>query len=69
MTTSDITLPTSASIETGGIYGMAINETQVFTVIADYSALSDLKVYDLSSKTLTHTLKVAIGASKIYFNE
>ena len=62
-------LPSTKFIETGYIYGMSLNNSQLFTVIASYTALSDLHVYSLSSKSMTKTLKVGLGASKIYFND
>lgn len=67
--TSDTSLPTTAHIDTGSIYGMAIHNSQLYTVVANFSALSELKVYNISSKSLIHTTEVAIGASKIYFND
>ena len=66
--TSATSLPTEAYSETGAISGMAINDVNLFTVAASYTALSDLNVYQLSDKTLVNTFKVGIGASKIYFN-
>lgn len=67
--TSATALPTTSYIETGSINGMAFNDTNFFTVVANYTALSELNVYPLTSKELSNTLKVSIGASKIYFNE
>jgi hypothetical protein len=66
--TSATSLPTEAFAETGAISGMAINDINLFTVTASYTALSDLNVYQLSDKTMVKTFKVGIGASKIYFN-
>lgn len=68
-TTSTATeLPTSATIETGAIYGMEVRNNQFFTVNSSFSKLSELSVYDLTSKEKTNTFNVALGASKIYFN-
>ena len=64
----ETSLPTEAYAETGAISGMAINDINLFTVAASYTALSDLNVYQLSDKTMVNTFKVGIGASKIYFN-
>ena len=67
--TSDTTLPSTAFIETGYINALSIEENQLYAVVASYTALSDLNVYNLTSKEMVTTLKVGIGASKIYFNE
>ncbi len=67
--TSDTSLPTTPLIETGGIYGMAIRDNQLYSIVASFSTLSDLNVYDLSSKSLIETLEVGVAASKIYFND
>jgi YVTN family beta-propeller protein len=61
-------LPESFSIETGSIYGMAIQNNHLFTLKSSFSALSDLYGYNLSSGAEIGTIKVALGASKIYFN-
>lgn len=61
-------LPESSSIETGYIYGMAVKKNRLFTLQSSFTALSELYVYNLSSGTETGNIKVALGASKIYFN-
>lgn len=69
MSVTDTELPTSSFIEAGYINGMSINNNQLYTAVASYTALSDFNVYSLSNKEMITTLKVGIGASKIYFNE
>jgi DNA-binding beta-propeller fold protein YncE len=69
LSTSDTYLPETVYIEAGSITGMSINNSRLYTVVADYTALSDLNVYSVTSKEMISTLKVGLGASKIYFNE
>ena len=62
-------LPSSSYMEVGDINGMSINNSRLYTVVASYTALSDLNVYSVTSNEMISTLKVSLGASKIYFNE
>lgn len=64
----DSALPNTEEIDAGSLYGMAVKNNKLITVNASFSKLSELSVYDLSSKEITNTFNVALGASKIYFN-
>lgn len=63
-------LPTSSiiSLTTGYVYGMAVKNNSLYVTDADFSGLSELLIYDLSTMNQTGTYDVALGASKIYFN-
>ena len=69
MSVTDTELPTSSFIEAGYINEMSISNNQLYAIVASYTSLSDFNVYSLSNKKMITTLKVGIGASKIYFNE
>jgi YVTN family beta-propeller protein len=69
MSVTDTELPTSSFIEAGYINEMSISNNQLYAIVASYTSLSDFNVYSLSNKEMITTLKVGIGASKIYFNE
>ena len=67
---------TSSSLSTealftssGFLYGFNISEdNKLFILNANFSDLSTLNIFDLSTKSLLASKEVAIGASKIYFN-
>lgn len=64
-------LPTSEFLDSAvtTFYGMAVNDGEIFVLdVKDYASESDIKVFDMSSKSNTQTLKGPINASKIYFN-
>lgn len=61
-------LPTSSLLDSGYIYGMAINNNKLFTLNASFSKLSELSVYEISTKEKTNSFNISLGASKIYFN-
>ena len=67
---SSTTLSVSELIDTeaGNLYGIAVNDGNLYTLDASYTAESNLNIYSLTSKTMIHTFKAPIGASKIYFN-
>lgn len=68
---SATTLPTTPIINLGSItaYGMTVKAGKLYiTDVKDYSSLSDLLVYDLSTNSKIHTFEVGLIASKIYFN-
>jgi hypothetical protein len=52
----------------GYFYGLEVRGDALFTLNANFSDVSTLNVYSITSKTITQTKEVAIGASKIYFN-
>lgn len=65
------TLPTSEFLDSAvtTFYGMAVNEGEVFVLdVKDYASESDVKVFDMTTKSNTQTVKGPINASKIYFN-
>jgi hypothetical protein len=68
MDASATTLPESSFLESGYIYNFNIKNNQLFTLSASFTKLSELSVYDLSTKEETNSFNVALGASKIYFN-
>ena len=65
---ADTSLPESSTIETGYIYGMSVKNNRLFTLQSSFTALSELHAYNLNSGAETGNIKVALGASKIYFN-
>ena len=70
MNVSATELPTTPIITTTGYtYGLEVRGNQLFSIDANFSGLSELSVYDLGTKTKTDSFEVALGASKIYFNE
>ncbi|MDN3493016.1 YncE family protein [Winogradskyella bathintestinalis] len=64
-------LPTSPlfDITTGYAYGLSVRDNQLFVTDGNFTANSTLLIYDISTGTETNSFSVAIGASKIYFNE
>lgn len=63
-------LPTSAFL-TGdevSLYGMEVDDDNIYLLDANFFDLSTLNVYDLNTTEKTQTISVALGASKIYFN-
>ncbi len=50
------------------LYGLALENDTFYTLDANFSDVSALNVFDLSTNTLTTTLEAPLGASKIYFN-
>ncbi len=68
---SATTLPTVELLDSAvtTFYGMAVKSGELFVLDAkDYESESDIKVFDMSSKSNTQTAKGPINASKIYFN-
>lgn len=63
-------LPSSSlfSVEADYAYGMSVKDGNLYLADASFTAQSTLKVYDVSSGTLSESFSVGIGASKIYFN-
>ncbi|RSC92968.1 YncE family protein [Tenacibaculum singaporense] len=63
-------LPASKLFTTdaGYLYGLAVRNSEIFVLDANFSGNSKLDVYELSGKTKKDTKEVALGASKIYFN-
>lgn len=68
MTASDTSLPTTALLETGSIYGMTVKNGQLYTLKRAFENLSQLNVIDINSGQTIHSSAVGLGASKIYFN-
>lgn len=64
---SATTLPTTGGINTGFIYGMEVNNSQLYTVSFEFSSFSTLSVYDIGSGVNTFSSAVGLGASKVYF--
>lgn len=66
----DATSLSTAEILTaeGYLYGIEVEGNSLFTLNANFSDLSTLNVYDITTKAKTQTKSVALGASKIYFN-
>ena len=70
MNVSATELPATSIITTTGYtYELAVKDNQLFSIDAAFTKLSKLSVYDLGTKTKTDDFNVALGASKIYFNE
>lgn len=68
---SSTELSANSFIETDAVtpYGMAVKQDGLFLLdVGDYSGQSTLNVYDLTTQTSNFTSKVAVIASKIYFN-
>ncbi|GAA3598700.1 cell surface protein [Flavivirga amylovorans] len=66
----DATALSSTSIveSQGYLYGLAVKDNRIYLLDASFTDLSELNVYDLSTKNKIDTKAVALGASKIYFN-
>lgn len=56
------------STESGYLYGLAVNDNELFVLDANFKGNSKLYVYDLAAKSKKDTKEVGLGASKIYFN-
>jgi len=70
LNTSDTTLPNESFISTNvSLYGMSTDESYIYITHGDFVSLSNFDIYDISTKEKTTSKKVALGASKIYFNE
>ncbi len=68
ITDSATSLPTE-SIISDSFYGLAVNDNMLYGTKTDFTAgTGDLLIYDLSSKSLTTTKSLKVGAAKIYFN-
>ncbi|MDO9275092.1 MAG: cell surface protein [Lutibacter sp.] len=63
-------LPTSEFVDTsaGYLYGMAVDNENLYILDASFTAESTLNVYNLATKVKSSTVKAPIAASKIYFN-
>ena len=63
-------LPSSPlfSVDAGYVYGLSVKDDNLFLTDASFSAQSTLKVYHVSSGSLSESFSVGVGASKIYFN-
>ncbi|SDW88460.1 hypothetical protein SAMN05444411_102383 [Lutibacter oricola] len=70
MSSSASALPTTEFVDTsaGYLYGIAVNNENLFTLDASFTAQSTMDIYSLSSGTKTTSVAAPIGASKIYFN-
>jgi len=68
---ADTTLPTTEAIDTmaGFAYGMSVSDNMLFVSDASFSGQSQLMVFDMATGSLVNTFEVALGASKIYFNQ
>jgi YVTN family beta-propeller protein len=63
-------LPSTEILDTEAIYlyGIAVEQDNLYALDASFTEQSTLNVFDLSSKVKTTTIKAPLGASKIYFN-
>ncbi|MHB1196684.1 MAG: YncE family protein [Lutibacter sp.] len=70
MAVTSTTLPTSEFIDTaaGYLYGIAVNNENLYVLDASFISESTLDVYNLATKLKSNTAKAPIAASKIYFN-
>lgn len=59
---------TSILTAEGFLYGMEVGNDNIYTLNANFSDVSTLNVYDLTTIEKTQTISVALGASKVYFN-
>lgn len=60
-------LPTAGGINTGFIYGMEVNNGNLYTVSFEFSSFSTLSIFDLENSSKIFSSSVGLGASKIYF--
>ena len=68
MTDSATSLPTE-SIISDSFYGLAVNDNMLYGTKTNFTAgTGDMLIYDLSTKSLTTTKSLKVGAAKIYFN-
>ncbi|MDV7187542.1 cell surface protein [Lutibacter sp. TH_r2] len=70
MSSSDTALPTAEFIDTsaGYLYGMAVNNNNLFILDASFTAQSTMDIYSISSGAKTTSVAAPVAASKIYFN-
>ncbi len=69
MNAGALTLPTTAEFDNVYFYGMAIDNGKLFAADAgNFTSNGFLRVYDLSTKTLTSSKEVGIIPNGIYFN-
>ena len=69
LTDTATSLPTE-SIINDSFYGMAVNNNTLYGVKTDFvGGTGDMLIYDLSTKSLTSTKTLKVGAAKIYFND
>jgi hypothetical protein len=70
MSQTATTLPTSEFVDTaaGYLYGMAVDNENLYVLDASFISESTLDVYNLATKVKSNTAKAPIAASKIYFN-
>ncbi|OBQ55431.1 cell surface protein [Tamlana sp. s12] len=62
-------LSTTSIVESQGyLYGLEVENDNIYLLDANFSDLSELHVYDLGTQAKIETVSVALGASKIYFN-
>ncbi|GAA3653831.1 YncE family protein [Flavivirga jejuensis] len=62
-------LPSTSIFEPQGyLYGMEVKDGKAYLLDSSFSDLSELNIYDLTTKDKLDTKSVALGASKIYFN-
>ncbi|WP_010180798.1 YncE family protein [Aquimarina agarilytica] len=54
-------------IAVGNVYGMNAKEDKLYTVSAAFTIFSELKIFDIPSKSAIFSSSVGLGASKIYF--
>ncbi|KJD33266.1 cell surface protein [Tamlana sedimentorum] len=59
---------TSIFTAEGYLYGMEVEDDNIYLLNANFSDLSTLNVYSLETSEQVSTQSVALGASKIYFN-
>jgi len=66
MNSDDTSLPSTSILTSTAayLYGMAVDDTNLFLLDANFSAQSNLDIYMLSSNTKTTSLKAPTGASK-----
>jgi len=66
----DTTLPTTAILDVSSIaaYGMSVDDDTLYLLDSDFVDESDLLIYDLDTVSLSNTIELSIGASRVYFN-
>jgi len=58
----------TSGIDVSSIYGMTVNDGNLYTVTYNFVDLSELIVYNATSGASVYTSELGLGASKIYFN-
>lgn len=58
----------TTGIDVSSIYGMSVNDGNLYTVTYNFIDLSELFVYDIATGDGVYSNEVGLGASKIYFN-